>query len=212
MNNRTKIFGIGMPKTGTTSLHAALQILGFRSLHFPHDPVTVAELRAGNYRLSVLNHYDALSDVPISAIFAQLDQVYPNSRFILTVRDVNGWIESCRNAWFNQSDAVPEPGTMREFYRTLLYGCNEFSEDRFRWVYETHLKLVQDHFSGEKANQLLVLDINEGNKWERLCSFLGVAVPDEPFPHKNKRSTDQSHRPTPTNGELRRFVDRVFRN
>ena len=68
-----KIFGIGMPKTGTSSLTAALRELGFRTAHFPRDPATVAELRAGNYRLSILSEIDSLTDVPIPAIYAQLD-------------------------------------------------------------------------------------------------------------------------------------------
>ena len=104
-----KIFGIGMPKTGTTSLHRALVELGFEALDFPHDPATVAELRAGNYRLSILEQVDALTDTPIPAVFAQLDREYPGSKFILTVRDMDSWLESCRHSWFNQPDAVPDP-------------------------------------------------------------------------------------------------------
>jgi hypothetical protein len=186
-----KIFGIGLPRTGTTSLNTALEILGFCSLHFPHDPMTIAELRAGNYRLSILNQYDALTDIPVPAIFAQLDELYPGSKFILTVRDMDNWLDSCKSAWFNQSDAVPEPGSAREFYRTLLYGCNNFNRDRFRWVYETHLKLVHDHFSGDKSKQMLILDVISGDGWHKLCPFLGVDIPNTPFPHKNKRFSDQ---------------------
>ncbi|KIJ31671.1 hypothetical protein M422DRAFT_266571 [Sphaerobolus stellatus SS14] len=34
------------------------------------------------------------------------------------------------------------------------------------------------------ANQLLVYELGEG--WDRLAEFLGVPVPEEPFPHLNE--------------------------
>lgn len=33
------------------------------------------------------------------------------------------------------------------------------------------------------ADKLLVFEVKQG--WEPLCEFLGVPVPDEPFPHVN---------------------------
>lgn len=182
-----KIFGIGMPKTGTSSLNKALEILGFRSCHYPSDPTTVAELRDGNYKLSILQKFDALTDVPIPAIFAQLDSNWPDSKFILTVRDLDSWLESCMNAPFNEPGAFPKAGTVRDFYRTLLYGCVGFNKERWAWVYEKHLILVKNHFAGEKKNQLLNLDITNGEGWEKLCPFLKVPIPDQEFPHANKR-------------------------
>lgn len=185
-----KIFGVGLPKTGTSSLSRALEILGYRSCHFPHDPVTVAELKAGRYDLSILQEYDALTDVPVPAVFAQLDAVWPGSKFVLTVRDLPSWLESCRHAPFNQPDQVPAVGSMREFYRVLLYGTVVFQADRFAWVYETHERQVTEHFAGENSNRLLVLDLVGGEGWERLCPFLGVPAPDVPFPHLNPGSGD----------------------
>jgi len=163
-------------------------MLGYRSGHFPSDPVTVAELKAGRYDLSILQRYDALSDVPIPAIFAQLDQVWPGSKFVLTVRDPVSWLESCRNAPFNQADQVPKAGSTREFYRVLLYGTVAFQPDRFTWVYETHIRNVTTHFSGDKSDQLLVLNVVGGEGWGKLCPFLGIPSPDIPFPHDNPRS------------------------
>jgi hypothetical protein len=36
------------------------------------------------------------------------------------------------------------------------------------------------------AERLLVFDVRQG--WEPLCNFLGVAVPDTPFPRTNDRA------------------------
>lgn len=183
-----KVFGIGMPRTGTTSLNAALEVLGFSSLHFAHDETTIRELRDGNYRLSVLDRYDALTNLPACSVYPQLDTAFPGSKFILTVRGIDDWLASCESSWFNKPDSVPEPGSMREFYRTLLYGCNRYHRERFRWVAESHINLVHTYFSGQKAHQLLTIDLTAGEGWEALCAFLGVEVPSSPFPHANRRT------------------------
>jgi len=183
---RVKVFCIGLPKTGTSSLHHALTMLGLRSVHFPHDPVTVRQLREGKYDLDVMKNCDAVSDVPIPAIFPQLDKAFPGSKFIHTVRDRSSWLQSERNAPFNNDP--PKPGTMRDFYRTLLYGVNHFGEERFSWVYDQHMVLVEQYFAGDRQQDLLRIDVTKDPRWEPLCDFLGVAVPDAPFPHRNKGS------------------------
>ncbi len=184
--NNGKIFGIGLPKSGTSTLHAALEILGYRSIHNPDDKVTTQQVRNADYRLKVIDQYDALMDNPIPGIFPQLDETWPGSKFILTLRSLEAWIASSRKAGFNQSYATPKPGSTVAFHRALLFGCNTFSESRFKWTYESHHLLVHHYFSGEKSHQLLVMDLEEGADWKELCDFLGKPIPDVPFPHKNK--------------------------
>lgn len=176
-----------MPKTGTTSLHAALEFLGFRSRHFAADVRTLEQLKNGDYRLDIMRQLDALSDIPAPAIFAQLDQVWPDALFILTTREMNSWIESCRLAKFNSPVQYAAPGSLREFYRTQLYGTVAFNEERFRWVHERHLRDVALYFRGERAARLLTLDLTAGAGWEPLCHFVGKPIPKVPFPHANKR-------------------------
>ncbi len=66
---------------------------------------------------------------------------------------------------------------------------DDFCEDRFRWVYETHLRNVQTHFAN-RPNDLLILDICGGEAWDRLGPFLGSLVkspsPGMQFPWENK--------------------------
>jgi hypothetical protein len=95
-----KIFGIGLSRTGTTSLNSALVKLGYRSLHWPHDSVTRRELIgyfAGEqpFALTVAEDYDAITDTPAAAAYRELSALYPESRFILTLRDRRGWLNSC---------------------------------------------------------------------------------------------------------------------
>ncbi len=57
IKNQRKVFGLGLSKTGTSSLTDALNLLGIRSTHYPHDERTYDELRSGNYRLSILEEF-----------------------------------------------------------------------------------------------------------------------------------------------------------
>jgi Sulfotransferase domain len=45
---------------------------------------------------------------------------------------------------------------------------------------------VLEYFE-DRPEALLTLDITAGENWEKLCSFLGVPVPDVEFPFENAR-------------------------
>jgi len=190
-----KIFGIGLPKTGTSSLHAAAKILGLRSVHYLHDAVTVRQLKKGDYRLRALEDVDLASDIPVPAIFPQLDRAFPGSKFILTTRDEDAWVSSQSKAVFNQDP--PRPGSHRAFYRAMLYGVIHYSDERFRWVHQDHHAKVESYFSGPRAKDLLVMNITTAADWEPLCGFLGLPVPDVPFPHKNPARSGPAAKPRP---------------
>ena len=175
-----KIFGIGLPRSGTTSFHAAMKSLGFRSVHFPSDPTTFEEVRAGKYDLTVARENDSLCDIPVPAIFPQLDEAFPGSKFVYTLRPVDSWIRSHGRVGFNRNP--PRPGSLRDYYRAVLYGVTHFSEARFRFVHADHHRRVMAYFAGREGD-LLVLDITAGDAWDKLCPFLGVPKPDRPFPH-----------------------------
>jgi len=78
-----KIFGIGLPKTGTTSLTIALEMLGYTSRHSPMECFTLhhGELSVNQKKI---DKYDALTDLPIPHFYPELDICFPNSKFILT--------------------------------------------------------------------------------------------------------------------------------
>lgn len=177
-----KIICIGLPKTGTTSLHNALKYLGYTSVHFANDPITVDQLRRGDYRLKVLEDHDAISDIPVPAIFPQLDTAFPGAKFIETHRPVESWIKSQQDAPFNS--VPPKPGHPRDFYRAMLYGVTCFNEERFRYIHAEHARRIEHYFS-ERPHDLLTMDLTKGHGWAELCAFLGHPVPDVPFPRKN---------------------------
>src|SRR3989338_5334651 len=94
-----KIFGIGLMRTGTVSCAEALRILGYSVAHFDELREVMEKSGgwlAGDFETDWLVKYDAAFDNPIPGIFIELDKRYPGSKFILTVRDLDSWLESCR--------------------------------------------------------------------------------------------------------------------
>jgi hypothetical protein len=183
-----KVFGLGLSKTGTSSLTEALERLGIRSIHYPHDAATLDELRAGDYRLSILREYQAVVDIPVAPFYAQLDAAWPGSRFILTVREREAWLRSAEMHWrllMQWWENFPDFKRFHEFISACTYGTIGFNRERFAWVYDTHLRSVREYFAG-RPGDFLEMDICGGEGWERLCPFLGVGVPGGPFPHANE--------------------------
>lgn len=178
-----KIFGIGLSRTGTTSLTRALEILGYRARHFPHiEP----DILSGDYLLPSAASYDALTDLPVVPIFAQLADAHPESRFILTARDIDDWLVGCER-YFNWQDEFITDERIRQsltFHRLYVYGARAYNRERWRYVYEAHFRNVTTFFQA-RPDRLLVMDIRAGDGWQSLCSFLRVPPPSLPFPHEN---------------------------
>lgn len=179
----TKIFGIGLSRTGTLSLTSALTALGIETRHYPNDPRTRKELRSGHYELSLLNSVQALTDIPVAPFYPQFDRVFPRSKFILSTRSTDSWLASVENHFRMYVERRRDD--FDDFVFACVYGSLHFDADRFRYVKELHEENVRKYFAN-RPNDLLILDVFEGDSWESLCNFLGRSVPNEPFPHQNK--------------------------
>jgi hypothetical protein len=196
----SKIFGIGLSRTGTKSLTSALLTLGFKAIHYPDDETTLRELTTGHYDLTVLKYFDAITDITVAAFYPQLDRQFPNSKFILTIRDKDDWLNSLEIHMLNRpgfsepNDENPRFQThmeMRRFLRGTVYGCYEFNRDRMAYIYDLHLQNVKDYFYN-RPDDLLVFNICAGETWEQLCPFLGVDLVNYPFPYTTKESVLRS--------------------
>jgi hypothetical protein len=171
--SRSKIFGIGLAKTGTTTLNEALRILGYSAIDYPLG-------------LRVMEEHDAATDIPIADSFELLDRRYPKSKFIYTVRERTDWLESSKTHWARLINSGRLTNDARAMLVKRLYGTVDFDAELFAEAYDRHEERVLTYFARRPAD-LLVIDICCGeNGWETLCSFLGKEVPDCPFPHVNK--------------------------
>ena len=189
------VFGLGLSKTGTSSLGAALNQLGIPTVHYPPDASTMKSLSEGNFRLALLERYRGIVDITVAPFYAELDRAWPNSRFILTVRDKSAWLESISRHWPLMQEWAAECSQFDLFTRFILehtYGSCDFDLPRLSSVYDDHLAAVRDYFSNRRSNRLLEIDVCGGDGWEKLCPFLNLPVPNTPFPHANSTSGKES--------------------
>jgi hypothetical protein len=190
MNERQRIFGIGLSKTGTTSLTRALRILGYHTKHFPffHMDFSTREVALN---LRKVSRWDALTDTPIPLFYRQLDEAFPGSKFVLTTRDIGSWLRSCQrhHVWpgaFVHDKAIGRTRYVRSVLQLhrALYGAVWFDAHAFREHYQRHVDGVIDYFK-ERPKDLLVIDVGAGEGWDKLCPFLGKEVPAILFPKTN---------------------------
>jgi hypothetical protein len=177
-DKNTKIFCIGLSRTGTKSLTVALYILGYNVIHYPSDKQSLKDLIDGNYNFSVLKDYDGISDITVSPYYAQLYKQFPNSKFILTVRNKQDWLRSFEKHWsdrppFNDPNQNKTYMKVRRLLRASVYGTYKFNRERMAYVYDLHKKNVKDFFRN-KPRSLLVLNIFQKKAWKKLCKFLNV--------------------------------------
>lgn len=202
-----KIIGAGFGRTGTKSLKAALEQLGFVKCHHMTEvfknPAQAAEFLSvirgepANWE-QLLKGYAATTDWPTCTFYQELMLQYPDAKVILSIRDQERWYASSRDTIFAIYSGVPawlgfifpKLKIIRDMTIELIW--NGTFEDNFEdkefaiKKFNAHNQEVIDTVSADK---LLVFEVKQG--WEPLCEFLGVPVPDTPFPHLNDKKQFQ---------------------
>ena len=189
----TRIFGIGMHKTATTSLHHALEVLGYDSAHWKSAHWAKAiwrEMRRFGKSPTLERHY-ALCDLPITMLFRELDHAYPGSKFILTTREEGRWIETVEKHWnpeVNPFRAGWDSDPFSNRVHQILYGRRDFDRETMLARYRRHNAEVMDYFRYRRQD-LLVMDMDLGwpkedprAHWYELCGFLDKPIPSVQYP------------------------------
>lgn len=187
---RPKLFGIGLSKTGTTSLAAALGMLGFSTVDWINS--STAEIMSDDD----LYLYDAFTDTPACLDFERNYHMFPNSKFIYTVRDPADWEASfsrhLRRVWSGIS-------SIEDFRRRLGDGLLHYGE-RFAAIHQAlyldfpnygeafraYDSRVRRFFSDKPKERFLEFNIFAGDAWGKLCAFAGRPAPAELFPWENR--------------------------
>lgn len=194
-----RVIGAGFGRTGTYSLKAALEQLGFGPTYhmaevFEHPEHIPFWQAVGDGATPdwdrLFNGYSSAVDWPASAFYRQLMDTYPEAKVILTVREPEQWHKSGVDTIFPTPDRsreeveLPELRAQREMSRTIIwdgiFNGQVLDRNHAMDVFVRHNRAVQEYVP---AGRLLVYNVQEG--WEPLCTFLGVPVPDEAFPRLN---------------------------
>ncbi len=197
---RPKVFCIGFQKTGTTSLHAALTMLGYKTAAVVGRDWSAARLAAEGASLCIetAKKFDAAQDMPWPIFFRELDAAYPGSKFILTIRDGERWFGSIEKHFGDR------PDEMQRFIYGEDAAAPAGNKDRYLEVFSRHERFVRAHFA-DRPGDLLVVNLETGDGWQELCPYLGAPIPAEDFPQKNRADDRRS-----ISFRLRRKVGRLF--
>lgn len=200
-----KVICAGLSKTGTTSMAAALRILGFTVYDWPeHRTIHVDEwldiLHRGKIPdfSAMYNNVDAVTDLPAAFWFQEILEVFPDAKVILTVRDnedvwVRSWSKqldvdnNLNGCWF-PTRILERKWLYRKFYAladaadSAAFGSlNPTSVVLFKKKYREHNERVKVVVRKEN---LLIFNVKQG--WGPLCEFLKCQTPkQEPFPRIN---------------------------
>ena len=98
-----KLIGVGLGRTGTTSIEQALDLLGYRTYnivgvgrenHFDDwDKIFKGEVTKPDWN-TLFENYQATIAWPVCFFYKELMEVYPGAKFILTIRDSESWAKS----------------------------------------------------------------------------------------------------------------------
>jgi tetratricopeptide (TPR) repeat protein len=179
-----KVFGVGLAKTGTSSLAAALTVLGFHTLH-SFNPLTREMISEDDLLL-----FDAFTDAPVCSKFEKYYFMFPNSKFIYTVRPFESWKKSMSDHFlrvYGHSDfadlkvaMTPVAADVSDSFG-LLSRNNSYEE-----AYDRYDQRVRRFFQDKPKDRFLEFDVFAG-RWEELCAFTGRAIPSTAFPWLNRK-------------------------
>jgi Sulfotransferase domain len=196
-----QVLGAGFGRTGTLSLRAALDVLGFApcyhmvevAKHPSHAGTWVAAARGAPVEWPLLlRGYAAAVDWPAAAFWRELLHTFPAARVVLTVRDSSAWYASFHDTILAKTAALlpPKDSPLRAIHDLTqelildgVFAGRAVDAAHAIAVYEAHNRAVIDSVAPDR---LLVHDLTAG--WEPLCRFLDRPVPREPFPHLNTRA------------------------
>ncbi|KAJ6537149.1 P-loop containing nucleoside triphosphate hydrolase protein, partial [Mycena capillaripes] len=204
-----RVLVLGYPRTGTASMRAALEILGYGDVYhgmsFLANPLE-AEMwtEAINARYfgrgkpygraewdQLLGHCGAVTDMPAAMFAADLVAAYPDAKAILTTRDPDKW-------WTSFTQAIVAVTSSRRFHLAawldpglgrvsalagLVFSVIVGPVIAEEGAKERFLKHYNDVRRLVPRERLLEFEISEG--WGPLCAFLEKDVPNMEFPRTN---------------------------
>jgi hypothetical protein len=189
-----KVIGSGLGRTGTLSLKAALEHLGFGPCHHMVEVFMQPESLAwwiaageGNPDWDMIfKDFTAMVDYPGCIFYRELADHFPDAKVLHSTRDPDEWFDSTQATIFSPGSPVATAeGPMRRFFDVLFISrFGDRINDR-QFMTDYYRRHEEEVLASIPPERLLVFRATDG--WAPLCRFLGVPVPPEPYPRTNTR-------------------------
>lgn len=166
MTSKNKIFIIGLPRTGTTSVCAAMLNLGYKVAHTAYTDKTFESAKV-------------IADTPVFCDYQQLDNAYPNAKFIYLERSLDKWLPSIQQLLLRmhinlaRDDGGFNPIIKRCYLNTFApYSLDNINSYEFLAnCYQQHFMQAQNYFQ-QRTQDFLSIDISAPSSFEQLVNFL----------------------------------------
>lgn len=161
--SKQKIFGLGLSRTGTTSLTIALKNARYNIIHYP----TQQELFSSSN--------DGATDIPVTIAYKELDKKFPGSKFVYTIRDKEEWIEALRR-YINRKSSTRVSESSKAI-RRATYGTWTFNDDEWELYsnsYDFWLNDITQYFKDRPSDFIILNIVNRQDNPSKLYNFLNI--------------------------------------
>lgn len=202
-----KVIGAGLGRTGTASFKLAMEHLGYGPCHHMSEvfanvhvqlPLWLAAKDGDPDWDAIFDGFASCNDHPSSDHWRELHAKWPQAKVIVTTRSPESWYKSVSSTIYNDDNFARMPDSPLKTFVSTQIGPQprELIRDEaaaIEWYRAREAEIV----ATVPAEQLLILPIGSG--WEPLCEFLGIPVPDIPYPRVNSTQDwyDAFHTPPP---------------
>ncbi|CAF1456705.1 unnamed protein product [Rotaria sp. Silwood1] len=224
----------GLPRSGTLSMHNALERLGYyKTIHTLAHRTTTEQMEAWReiyekhlektwtnddwqkMMNTVYRDFVGTADAPSCDFAVELARAYPEAKVILLYRAPDKWYKSHQHlrAQFNLSYWELFLILQEKRARSLV----QMARAEYAWWdevydYSNRGKDVMPFYMNKirtniDAKRILEFKVQDG--WEPLCKFLGKEIPEEDFPHSNDAQALSEERNQIKNEALAIVVQRL---
>ena len=191
------VISAGFGRTGTMSLKLALEQLGFGPCHHMAEVIPNGETQVQLWNAAlagkpdfkaIYEGYMSAVDWPTAAFWQELADTYPDAKIILSSRSAESWYNSISETilatvWAPETWPAPAVEWFRMVTKVLDRSLGSARDKAgITAAFTAHEAAVK---AAIPPSRLLVHQAKDG--WEPLCAYLGVPVPDTPYPRTNSK-------------------------
>lgn len=220
------VIGAGLGRTATFSLKFALEHLGFGPCHHMSEvfadgrrqvPLWLDVVAGRPEWDAIFDGFRATTDYPACSYWRELAAHYPDAKVVLTVRDPDSWFDSVSETIFSKGmQGSLEGSPVGALMQGAIFDHFDGKIADRAFMTDWFARRNQQVIDALPPERLLVFSPKDG--WEPLCAFLGVPLPECPFPRVNSRDeiTERSDEhgglpPDPETGErfARAYIEQL---
>ena len=182
-----KIFNVSLHRSATKSFHAFCNdVGGLKSLHWlgkewEFEYKGLSREQVAEKFINSENDFDVRSDIPVPSIYDILHNEYPDSKFLLVLRDPGDWIKSIKNHIGNRPLNPLEALQYSFLCDKNISSLCQLSDKELLDIYQLHIYKIKKYFS-HVPWKLAVVNLKSESFSEDVKNFLEIES-NEKIPH-----------------------------